>query len=178
MAEPSHEDFLIRFTRAQPVLRRFVLAHVPDFHEAEDTLQKVALALWRKFPSYDPAMKFEGWAFGVARREVLHTRRSSARMRVVFAAEVEKQIEEHIETAAPQFDERKEHLEKCLEKLPAKLRAAVAAKYEEELDSAAAAEAVGVSVNALRVLLCRARQFLDECMRKAAGQGERGGSPV
>lgn len=170
VADP-HDRFLEKFTRAQPVLRRFVLAHVPDFHQAEDVLQQIALVLWRKFPEFKPGMAFEHWAFGVARREVLHTRRTSARLRQVLSGEVAEEFEEQLQASAPQFDERSVFVDECLRKLPERMRAAVEQKYSAGLSSEKTATSLGLTVNALRIMLCRARQAIDECLRKSLQQG-------
>ena len=168
-----HDQFLEHFTRAQPVLRRFVLAHVPDFHEAEDALQRIALVLWKKFPEFRPEMVFERWAFGVAKREVLHTRRTSARLKHVLSGEVAEQFEEKLQSAAPRFDERSVFVDECLQKLPERMRTAIEKKYRSEMTSAETAATMGLTVNALRILLCRARQAIDDCLKKALQRSAR-----
>ena len=46
-------------------------AVVPDFQEAEDLLQDVAVILLRKFPEYDAQRPFVARAIGMAKREVI-----------------------------------------------------------------------------------------------------------
>jgi len=172
----DHEAFMRHFCRAYPALRRFVLAHVPDFHEAEDACQKVSLVLWSKFPEFDPTMSFESWTFGVARREVLKNLRSAARSKVVFAGDLADKLERRVLAPAPPGKERQRFLDQCLGKLPDRLRTAVALRYESNLPAEQAAGRMGISINALAILLCRARRALADCLRRLAGaEGPIGG---
>ena len=50
----NHEQFTRRWTEAQPIVAGYINAVVPDFQEAEDLLQDVAVILLRKFTEYDP----------------------------------------------------------------------------------------------------------------------------
>ena len=71
----NHEQFTRRWTEAQPIVAGYISAVVPDFQEAEDLLQDVAVILLRKFPEYDAQRPFVAWAIGIAKREVLVARR-------------------------------------------------------------------------------------------------------
>ena len=46
------DGFLRDLTTVQPVLRRYVLAHIPDFHQAEDVLQEVTVVLWKRYGEF------------------------------------------------------------------------------------------------------------------------------
>jgi RNA polymerase sigma-70 factor (ECF subfamily) len=163
-----HAEFLTHYTRAQLALRRFVTAHVPDFHEAEDTLQKVALVLWRKYGEFTGAGSFEAWAFDVARKEVLHTRRSSARRRTVLVGDAADMFAERLLTASTRLDERRGHLARCMEKLPENARKAVVARYERGASARELARSTGHSETALRAFMYRIRKTLARCMQMAA----------
>jgi len=69
------ERFTLEWTKAQPTVAGDISSLTPDFHQAEDILQRAALALIRKLDEYDREKPFVVWAIGVARLEVLKSRR-------------------------------------------------------------------------------------------------------
>ena len=74
--EQTMTELTIRWTKAQPVVSGFISSMVPNFHDAEDILQRVALALVRKFDQYNHSKPFVDWALGMARYEILAYRRN------------------------------------------------------------------------------------------------------
>lgn len=166
MANPHHE-FLKRYTVALPALRRFVMAHVPDYHEAEDTLQRTVTVLWDKYGECPAGDAFTAWAFGVARREVLHARRGAARSKLLLSGDLAERFEKVLLEETPSFDERRRFLDDCMAKLPEKSRRALDLKYRQDKSTEVLAESLASTVNAVRILLCRARQAVGECMERA-----------
>ena len=92
------EQFLSLYTAAQSALRQFILAHIPDLHEAEDVMQEVAVLLWKKFPEFEPGTSFPKWAIRVAQYEILHARRAHARRRIVLTPKLSDRAAERYET--------------------------------------------------------------------------------
>src|ERR1700733_4541522 len=113
----SQEQFLRLWTEAQPILAGYLCAVVPDFHEAEDLLQEVAVILLRKFPEYDPQRPFIGWAIGIAKREVLMARRSHARNRLIYQADLLERLGAACEELAPELEDRSRALRECVRTL-------------------------------------------------------------
>lgn len=165
--DERHSRFLKLFTSAQPMLRRFVLAHLPDFHEAEDALQRAALVLWEKFDEFRPGGDFAAWAFGVARNEVLYSRRGAARSRLVLTEDLSELVGANLRASAPAADRRRAFLAQCLAKLPDRSRRAVALRYEQGRTTGAVAAELGATVNAARLLLFKARAALARCLDRA-----------
>ena len=60
-------DLTLHWTRAQPVVAGFISSMVPDFNDAEDILQRVALVIVKKFNQYDKNKLFLVWAMGIAK---------------------------------------------------------------------------------------------------------------
>jgi len=110
----SQEQFTRLWTEAQPKLAAYLNALVPDFQEAEDLLQEVAVVLLRKFPECDPQRPFIGWAIGIAKREVLMARRRYARNFLCYQTELLERISEAYEELAPELDDRSRALRDCL----------------------------------------------------------------
>lgn len=164
MIRNQNETFLIHYTSSQLALRRFVMAHVPDFQEAEDVLQKASLVLWEKYGEFTGEGSFQAWAFGVTRREILHARRSSARRRLLLVGNLAKVVEERLEVSAPHMDHRRAHLDECIKRLPLKTRDALQAKYTDGLSAEDLAKSIGMQAEAVRALLYRARQAIARCL--------------
>jgi RNA polymerase sigma-70 factor (ECF subfamily) len=169
----THGEFLRLYTSALPALRAFVLAHLPDFHEAEDALQRSAMVLWDKFGDFRPGSDFAAWAFAVARREVLRSRRGAARSRLVLTDDLSGQVGEQLSAGAGEIDARRAHLAHCVDRLPETSRRALDMKYGRGLAAAKIAEALSVTVNAVRLTLYRARRAIAECLRRSAAAAPR-----
>src|ERR1043165_4468852 len=110
----NHERFTLLWTAAQPVVGSYIASLVPNFQEAEDLLQEVALVLLRKFPEYGPQRPFLPWAIGVAKFQVLASRRRHARNFVVAEADLLDSLASTYAEAAPELDRRASALRECL----------------------------------------------------------------
>ena len=88
----DQERFTRCWTQAQPAVAGYIGSLVPNFHEAEDLLQNVAVVLLRKYPEYDESLPFVAWAMGIARFEILAKQRNFARSRTVFTPELAEQV--------------------------------------------------------------------------------------
>ena len=79
MTEDQNELFTKCWTQAQPAVATFIFSAIPDFHEAEDVVQKVAVTVLRKFEDYDRTRSFTAWAMGMAKIELRAWRRKRAK---------------------------------------------------------------------------------------------------
>ncbi|MBN1675115.1 MAG: sigma-70 family RNA polymerase sigma factor [Kiritimatiellae bacterium] len=167
----SPEEFLRHFSASEPVLRRYVIAHVPDFHQAQDVMQEISLVLWKKFDQFREGENFAAWALGVARNEVLHARRAVARDRMLLSEDVSARLDERLRELAPALDRRRMYLRHCLDRLPEHVRRLVKMKYAGRVTIAELAEVAERSANAVRILLHRARRALAKCLDDAVRGG-------
>jgi RNA polymerase sigma-70 factor, ECF subfamily len=166
----SHEQFTRLWTEAQPVVDAYLQAAVPDFHQAEDLLQEVAVVLLRKFPEYDSARSFIGWALGVARFEVLNARRDYARSRLFYEPEALERLSEVCEELAPELELRSRALRECMDKVEGRARELLRLRYEETLKPTSIAAQLGLAVVAVRVMLSRTRASLRQCIERKVKQ--------
>src|SRR5213595_681979 len=162
----NHEQFTRRWTEAQPVVAGYINAVVPDFQEAEDLPQDVAVILLRKFPEYDPQRPFVAWAIGMAKREVLMARRSQARSLLCYQADLLERVSEAFEELAPELEDRSRALRECLRSVKGRAGELLRLRYEESLKPNAIATRVGIAVVAVRVMLSRTRATLRECIER------------
>jgi RNA polymerase sigma-70 factor (ECF subfamily) len=162
----SHEQFTRKWTEAQPILASYLSAVVPDFQEAEDLLQEVAVVLLRKFADYDPERPFVGWAIGIAKREVLMARRRHARNRLFYQADLLERLSEVCEELAPELEDRSRALRECMHALQGRAADLLRLRYEESLKPSALAGRAGMAVIAVRVMLSRTRAALRDCIER------------
>ena len=160
------EQFTRLWTEAQPILAGYLCAVVPDFQEAEDLLQDVAVVLLRKFPEYKPEQPFVGWAIGVAKREVLMSRRRHARSRIFYQADLMERLAEVCEELTPELEERSRALRECVRTVPGRAAELLRLRYEECLKFDLIAARVGMAAVAVRVMLSRTRATLRECIER------------
>ena len=57
MAEERHE-FMAHFVRAERAIRALLLAATGDVNVVDDLMQNIAVALWKKWPEYNPERPF------------------------------------------------------------------------------------------------------------------------
>src|SRR5262245_6761341 len=100
----SQERFTRQWTKAQPVVAGYIASLVPDTNDAEDLLQNVAVVLLRKFDEFDEKQSFTGWALGVARMEVLSTKRSHARSFICRNTDLVEAVTDSYARLSPELD--------------------------------------------------------------------------
>jgi len=175
MATDRHTEFLKMFMGVQPVLQRYVFAQIADMHIAEDVLQNIAIVLWQKIDEFDRKRSFRRWAFGIARREVLHAWRADGKRKPVLAEDLDRMLVQRLDCLADELNERRAILSKCLDKLPPRQRQVVSMKYESNRSCRDISRRTDWSENAVRVMLCRIRRALVECVeRHLRSEGEGG----
>lgn len=75
----THAPFLRLYVEHEPALRGYVRSLVPTLQDAQDVMQEVAAALWKRFHTLSSHEDFRRWAFGVARLESLEFLRKCRR---------------------------------------------------------------------------------------------------
>jgi RNA polymerase sigma-70 factor, ECF subfamily len=170
------EEFAALWAKDNARIAAFVRSLTPNFQQAEEILQRVAVTLVRKFDQYDRGRPFAAWAIGIARNEVLYFRRQWATRRHLFDDELLGQLAASYQRLAEQEDPAEMALPGCLEELAGRARHAVRLRYVSNLSSKRIAEDMHLSAGAVRMLLARARTRLRECIeRKAMSQELRDG---
>jgi RNA polymerase sigma-70 factor (ECF subfamily) len=173
MDQRDSEQLARLWTESQPVVASFVLAIVPDFHQAEDVLQQVAVVLVREFERYDPAKPFLPWALGISRNLALKSRRDLARRsKYVMSDPVLDRIQTAFEEKDDSFLAMRKFLRYCLNKQPQKVLELLRHRYAQDLSPTDVAAQMGLTAGAVRAMLHRARQALRKCIRRAQGAVE------
>jgi RNA polymerase sigma-70 factor (ECF subfamily) len=173
MDSQQAEDFAARWTAAQPAIAAFVRSLVPDLTSAEEVLQRVAVALVRRYDRYDQARPFVAWAIGVAKFEVMYFRRQQATDRHIFDDELVEKVAESYQEMSEKFNPRREALTKCLEELDGRSRRVLHLRYADGMTTPCIAEEMKITVAAVRMLLWRVRNALRRCMEERTNETAR-----
>lgn len=166
MESEDAERFAVLWVAAQPALSAFVRSLTPNFQQAEEVLQRVAVTLVRKFDQYDSDRPFAAWAIGVAKYEVLYYRRERATDRHVFNDQLVESIALGYQRFAEDADPFREALQHCLAAVEGRSKRAINLRYGKGLSSPAVAREMRLSAGAVRMLLCRARHSLRQCIEE------------
>lgn len=167
------EEVAVYWTTAQRTVGAFIATLLPDFHEAEEVLQRVAVTLVRKFDQYDHQQSFVAWAIGIAKYEVLYYRRQRATDRHVFDGELLERIAQGYQRLAEESDPMRQALHECLQEVRGRARRALELRYGENLRSDSLARALGVTRGASRMLLLRVRAAIRGCVERRLGASVR-----
>ncbi len=146
--------------RYRGLLMRLAYGIVRNGGEAEDIVQETFIRIWTKASDWDPGRgtRFIGWISRIAtnlaidgRRRPRHDPLDEARDLVSPGPDAEARC------AAGEIQHR---IERALDKLPPRQRAAFALSQFDVLTNAEAAASMGVGVGTLEQLLVRARRQL------------------
>jgi RNA polymerase sigma-70 factor (ECF subfamily) len=148
-----------------------VLSLVPDFHQAEDILQQVAVVLVRRFHEYDSGRPFLPWALGIAKNISFECRREIAKTRVSLLDDelidaVQAEFEADLEISASIH----KALRNCLRQQQGRIREALRLRYAHDLKPQDVAQRMGINPGAVRVMLHRARESLRICIERSLAQ--------
>lgn len=154
------------FERWKRPLLSFFYRALGSHADAEDLALEVFVRLHRSARDYRPTARFSTYLFQIAqnllRNELRRRRRKPADV-------VPPELFEELPHANPgdrRLAELEEILQQALARLPERQRTALLLVQQQQLDYPAAAAALRMSENALRVLVHRARQLLKIEMEK------------
>jgi len=126
-----------------------------DEADARDATQETFARAIAHFRSYDPRKPFRVWIFAIAANHVRDLLRK--RRQLPLDADVEDRVP-HLELPEePLFRrEDRDRIVQAIDRLPFDWKAVVALHFQQELSSPEIADALGISVNAVRLRLYRA----------------------
>lgn len=165
----SESEFYPEFDRILKATHGEVRAYLaslgvpPDC--VDDLAQEVYLA-WFRAPEQRPAEVVPvRWLKGIARRIALNFFRTGKRRedkRLAMVAEL--LATESLDVPMPADESAEVALEHCLGEVSERNRAVLRLRYEEELPSHLVGERLGMTAEAVRILLMRLRAALRDCI--------------
>lgn len=169
----SDDEFVRRITHCQRELRTFIIGLTPTQADADDVLQEVNLALWKKRHLYDPQQEFLRWAFGFAALEVRSYRSRSAKDRLWFSDSAIALLAEEWPKSISFMDDCREALATCLQKLRGAERQVIEAKYGSHKSVRQIATETSRPPSTVYKILRRAVESLRACVKRTQLQANR-----
>lgn len=140
----------------------FVYRMLGNRAEAEEVCQETFLRLWKQASTYVPRAKPSTWLYRIAHNLAIDQLRRRRR-------DVGEGIDELPASGRPSLHlhdkQVAEAVQRALEALPERQRAAISLVFYQGLSNAEAAEVLGVNVRALESLLARGRGQLRERLK-------------
>ena len=160
----------------QGLVRAYLGRQLHDRGLVEDVAQETFLGAFKALPSYDPDQPFARWLLGIARNQAGTCLRREQRRRRreadAFDAQVAQWAAEALDAdAGDDTADRLLALQRCQESLPDHAAGLVKAVYFQSQDVAALAGRLGRSENALRLMFCRIRRDLRDCIERRLADG-------
>jgi RNA polymerase sigma-70 factor, ECF subfamily len=172
-ASTRDEDFVRLMTAGQRDLRAFILGLAPQQVDADDILQEVNLALWRKRHLYNHGENYLRWAFGFAALEARSFRSRSAKGRLWFSDAAIESLAEGWPQASSFMDDCRQALAECLKKLGKVEREVIDAKYKKRLSVKDIAANTGHPTSTVYKILNRGRESLRACVKRFQTESHR-----
>ena len=165
--EAAFEALVRKHTKS---VLNIVFRYLVDRSQAEDVAQDVFVKVYKARAKYEPAAKFTTWLFRITVNHCLNELRSRRSQPLGSAP-----MEELIEQPSPENpDDRMNSVElksavrEALDSLPENQRMAVILSRYQDLSYDEIAETMGLSLEAVKSLLFRAKENLKERLKRFA----------
>ena len=155
----------------QAEIEAFIMSSLGDYANTQDVLQRTNMVLWKKAAQFRDGARFIPWAIGIAKYEVLAFMRTRKRDRHVFRSDLVELMADVAYERSGGIAGRLDALRECIKKLPEPSRELLAIRYSHDHSIDQVAEKTGRTPGAVRMLFCRIRRRLNECItRRLAAQ--------
>lgn len=162
---PIPFEYSRKLTAIQRPLYAYILSLLPNRSDAEDILQETNLILCRKADEYDPNKHFQGWAFRIARYQIMAHMTKAKRSKISFSNElVDAMAEEDFDASTIQVTQRA--LQICYDLLPKHMRAIARLRFKDEKNLKDISELVNRPLGSVSATLHRIRQNLAACVKQ------------
>jgi len=151
----------------QNSLLAFITASTPQFSDAEDLLQEVAVEVAVRFDEYDPSRPFLPWALWIAKIKIADFYRGRQSRQAVLMGESMDALADACVAIQETLSDEQLAIEKCLDRLTDRSREMLNLRYSGGLSSSQIGAQLGMSVRYVRVALSRIRTTLTECAQAA-----------
>ncbi len=149
-----------------PSIQRFGARMCRNGHDADDVLQDTLMTVLGHLHEFEGRSSFTSWVFTLTRTACNRRRRG---LKNQPGEPIEEALNKNAEGSTPEQGagdrEMSQILEQALEELPEEYREVILLRDVESLTAPEAAESLGISVEALKSRLHRARQALRTALR-------------
>lgn len=152
------------------MLRAYLHSLLRDRSVVDDVFQETLLVAWRKLDEADHTRPFGPWLRAIAFRLVLAHSRQERRHPVSLDDDMLAHLDQQfcvIDTRpCDTWAEKTEALRDCIGALTDTHRDAIEGRYFKDLTATALSEHLGISFEACKKRLTRARHLLADCLRR------------
>lgn len=152
------------------MLRAYLHSLLRDKSVVDDVFQETLLVAWRKLDEADHTRPFGPWLRAIAFRLVLAHSREERRFPLALDESMLSHLEQQFCAIDSQlhdtWEEKTHALKECLAALSDTHRDAIQGRYFKDLAATALAEHLGISFEACKKRLTRARRLLAECLSR------------
>ncbi len=168
--------FELLMRRHNPRVYRAIRAILRDEAEVEDAMQQAYLHAYAGLRAFEGASSVSTWLVRIAVNEALG--RIRRRARIVSVEDLPEEMEDDVVTPRREDPEERAQareavriLEKAIDRLPVPYRTVIVLRDVDQLTTEEAAEALGISEDAVKVRLHRARLALRDRVAAELGRG-------
>jgi RNA polymerase sigma-70 factor (ECF subfamily) len=168
--EEKNKELAVFWAQSQPMIATFIHSLVPNYRDADDILQNVAVITVEQFEQFDRNRSFSAWANGIAKNLILKYYKQKGSKRVILDAEVIQKVAQVYEQESQSIHDQRESMEKALKKclmgLKGKWKKIVDMHYMDEFSPMRIAQQLSMTQNNVFVLLHRIRLALKKCVER------------
>lgn len=168
--EDDEDEFIRLFSKSQCTLYAFILGMTHSTTDADDVLQEVNLALWKKRHSYDSQYDFIRWAIGFASVEIKNHRRKFAKRRLLFSDDVLNSLAADWPEDVTFHEQRLAALASCLKKIGDVEHHFLAEFYRRDVTVNELAKSTSTPASTIYKILSRARNTLRRCVQRTISE--------
>lgn len=167
-APDIEETFVQLMVSHQTALHAFVLALLPGHPEADDVVQDVNTALWKKRGEFSVGTNFKAWMFSVARFKVLSLWRDQKRKKVWSMPDetLNLLMDDAVDVCFEAEDDRHVALRQCIRELRPQDQGLILRRYFDGRSMKQVAREVGRKADNLKGSLHRIRLSLRACVKR------------
>lgn len=172
MSQPEKRDRVLKEALAcQPALTAYAHSILCDFAAAQDVVQNAYVVVARKFDDFEEGTSILAWCRAIVRLQALAYIRKNRREQIVEDRILQEAIDAAFLAQQTGGDTavRLDFLRECLQKLPERGQEMIRLRYEDNAAYQQIAEALGLTLEAIRKSLFRTKQQLAECVRLRMG---------
>jgi len=173
--EAKNKELAVFWAQSQPTIAAFIHSLVPNFQDADDILQSVAVITVEKFEQFDRNRSFSAWANGISKKLILKYYSDKGKKRAILGIDSIEKIAQVYEQESRSIHDHKDALEKalkkCLMQLKGKWKKIMDMHYMDEFSPTRIAQQLSMTRNNVFVSLHRIRLSLKDCVKREIHEG-------
>jgi RNA polymerase sigma-70 factor (ECF subfamily) len=158
------DEFIKLYSQNQTRINIYVRSLVTNASTAEEIIQETNYILWREFSQFQIGSNFLAWACTIAYNQMLAWRKKQQREKLVFSDTFLQAVNDELSSDFEGYEERRELLLLCIEKLPKHHREMIRHRYTLGEGVERMAEELGKTVTSIYRMLSRIRESLHQCV--------------